>query len=232
MIKDKIKVIAFDADDTLWDNQHLFEEAERNFCEILSPYGTKEKISEELFRTESNNMAILGYDVQAFTISMMETALKVSNQELEGKDLWKIMQIGKGLLYNPATPLPGVEKTLQTITNQSNYKLALMTKGNTLDQNNKLMRSGLRRYFDQIIIVDDKTTDEYQSLCYKFGIKENELLMIGNSLKSDIIPAIKVGAFAIHIPYELTWLHEHIENFKHERLTTLRKIEDIIPLLA
>lgn len=227
---DKIDTIVFDADDTLWDNQHHFENAERKFCEILNPYGSADEISRELFNTEKDNMEILGYGVQAFTISMIETALRVSKENIGASDLKKIVEIGKSLLYNPATPLPGVEKVLRELASKHKYRLIVMTKGNTLDQNNKLTRSGLRKYFRQTIIVDDKTEKEYQSMCDSLAIRPDRFVMIGNSLKSDIIPAINIGGYGIHIPYEVTWLHEHTEDVEHERIIKVDNILKILPV--
>lgn len=253
---DKIRVIAFDADDTLWDCQSHFEEVENMLYNIIGPYCMDPK--HELFVTESNNMEDLGYGCKAFTISVMETALRVCGNDLSATQLSELLEAGKHLLQLPATPLPGVEETLQrlsvafaTATEQgqtmangkaaanstrytlnSTLKLVCFTKGELQDQENKLRRSGLGKYFDHVEITSDKTEKEFLALCRHLDIEPQELLMVGNSLKSDIAPALAIGAQAVHIPFHVTWQLEVHEDIEHERMVKIDNISQLLPLLG
>jgi len=219
----KWKVIAFDADDTLWDCQSYFEQVENRLYQLIAPYC--ENPAAELFKTESGNMADLGYGCKAFTISIIETALRVAGSHVDAGQLSELLAACKQLLQLPATPLPGVEETLERI---DGYRKVCFTKGELQDQENKLKRSGLLRYFDDVEITSDKGQKEFLALCDHQQIHPSELLMVGNSLKSDIAPALAIGAWAIHIPFHVTWQLEHFEEFDHERL---KKIEQFAELL-
>ncbi|UKK56360.1 HAD family hydrolase [Prevotella communis] len=239
MMTEKIKVIAFDADDTLWDCQGYFEEVENHLYRLIAPYCEDPK--KELFKTESGNMADLGYGCKAFTISILETAMRIAGNDLSVTQLDELLQDCKRLLHLPATPLPGVEETLKELRDRiqesslspltshlSPLKLVCFTKGELQDQENKLRRSGLLKYFDDVEITSDKTQREFLALCEHQGIHPSELLMIGNSLKSDCAPALAIGAWAIHIPFHVTWQLEHFEDIDHERLIKVDKISDIL----
>ena len=240
MMTEKIKVIAFDADDTLWDCQGYFEEVENHLYRLIAPYCENPK--KELFKTESGNMADLGYGCKAFTISILETAMRIAGNDLSVTQLDELLQDCKRLLHLPATPLPGVVETLETlrcrIEEESDLspltshlpplKMVCFTKGELQDQENKLKRSGLLKYFDDVEITSDKTQREFLALCEHQGIHPSELLMIGNSLKSDCAPALAIGAWAIHIPFHVTWQLEHFEDIDHERLIKVDKISDIL----
>lgn len=226
-----VKVVVFDADDTLWDNQSYYDKAERDYCAILSDYGDSVFVSAELQKTETSNMGILGYGVKAFTISMMETALRISGDSLRAVVQKKIIEIGKNVLALPATPLDGVTDTLDKFVGSGKYRLALMTKGDPLDQKNKLSRSGLAGYFEHISIVADKTEDEYHKLCGNLGIFPQDMVMVGNSFKSDISPVIKIGGYGIYIPFHTTWWHESTEEYEHDRLLKLNCFKELDCLL-
>ena len=229
---DKIRVIAFDADDTLWDCQSHFEEVENMLYNIIGPYCMDPK--HELFVTESNNMEDLGYGCKAFTISVMETALRVCGNDLSATQLSELLEAGKHLLQLPATPLPGVEETLQRLSvacRTSTLKLVCFTKGELQDQENKLRRSGLGKYFDHVEITSDKTEKEFLALCRHLDIEPQELLMVGNSLKSDIAPALAIGAQAVHIPFHVTGQLEVHEDIEHERMVKLESISQLPELL-
>ena len=236
---EKIKVIAFDADDTLWDCQGYFEEVENHLYRLIAPYCEDPK--KELFKTESGNMADLGYGCKAFTISILETAMRIAGNNLSTTQLEELLQDCKRLLHLPATPLPGVEETLKELRDRiqesslspltahlSPLKLVCFTKGELQDQENKLKRSGLLKYFDDVEITSDKTQREFLALCEHQGIHPSELLMIGNSLKSDCAPALAVGAWAIHIPFHVTWQLEHFDDIDHERLIKIEHFSDIL----
>lgn len=222
------KLIAFDADDTLWDCQGHFNAVENEYCNILSTYGSCEEISKRLFETETANMATLGYGSKAFTISLIENAIKVSKGKVSNINITRIINLGKSLLQLPATPLPNVEETLKTLRQRQKYKMVVFTKGDNLDQENKYHRSGLDKYFDDIVVVADKTRHEYMRLCRLFDTDINHLCMVGNSYKSDILPVLQLGGYAIHIPYRLTWGMEKIEETEHPNML---KIEQFIQLL-
>ena len=220
-----VKVIIFDADDTLWDNQSYFDRAEDVFTQELKEYGTAEELSEALFKTESANMPILGYGAKAVCISMMETALKVSDNEVPGENLSRILSSAKSLLSLPATPLPGVEDTLKALKRSGRYRLVVLTKGDMLDQENKLRRSGLSEYFDRTEVVSNKGKKEYLDLCQSENITPSEMVMVGNSFKSDIQPVIEIGGYGIYIPFRTMWRHEVTEEFEHPNITRLDSFE-------
>lgn len=230
-ILDPVSAIAFDADDTLWALQNYFEDAEDEYCDLLSDYGSKEEISASLFETESGNMEDLGYGVKAFTISLVENAVKVSHGEVPARLVGRIVELGKTLLRLDAHPLEGVKETLERLRQMCHYKLAVFTKGELQDQENKLWRSGLQRYFDIVSIVSNKTPEAYRRLCRELGVRPEELVMVGNSFKSDIVPALKIGAYAIHIPFHTTWAHEKTEEFGHERLRRITRFGEILDIL-
>ena len=228
MMSDKFRVIAFDADDTLWDCQSHFEEVENHLYSLIAPYCEDPK--HELFLTESGNMADLGYGCKAFTISVIETALHIAGNDLSATQLKELLAHSKQLLHLPATPLPGVVSTLKTLRSrlEGSSKMVVFTKGELQDQENKLKRSGLLKYFDDVEITSDKSQREFLALCEHQQIHPSELLMIGNSLKSDIAPALAIGAWAIHIPFHVTWQLEHFEDIDHERLIKIEHFSEIL----
>ena len=230
-MKEKFKVIAFDADDTLWDCQSHFEEVENHLYSLIAPYCEDPK--HELFLTESGNMADLGYGCKAFTISIIETALRIAGNDLSATQLKELLAHSKQLLHLPATPLPEVEQTLQTLHTrlEDDRKMVVFTKGELQDQENKLKRSGLLKYFDDVEITSDKSQREFLALCEHQQIHPSELLMIGNSLKSDIAPALAIGARAIHIPFHVTWQLEHFDDIDHERLIKISHFSEILNYL-
>ncbi len=226
-----IRAIAFDADDTLWDNEPFFLDVEKEMCKILSPFGTAEEISTQLFDTEMANMSDYGYGAMAFTLSLVENAVKVSHGKVPATDIARIIELGRTLLRLKATPLEGVEETLRQLKADGRYRLAVFTKGELLTQEHKLQRSGLLPYFDNILIVSDKTAQQYSDLCRTLNVAPSELMMVGNSLKSDVLPALNMGAWAVHIPYHVMWQHEVIDDFDHSRMFRIKKIIELLNLL-
>lgn len=226
-----IKVIAFDADDTLWVNETYFREAEHAFAKLLSKYETENKIDQELFKIEIQNLIPYGYGIKGFVLSMIECALELSNYTIHPKVIAQILSIGKEMLDKPIELLAGVEEVLKAL--QGKYKLIVATKGDLLDQERKLEKSGLLPYFHHIEVMSDKKTKDYLKLVKHLDIRPSELLMIGNSLKSDVLPLIAIGAAAIHIPFHTTWVHEEVT--KEEQSTgsylTKNKLKDILPYL-
>ncbi len=225
-----IRVIALDADDTLWINETYYREAEHKFIKLLSKYETKNKLDQELFRMEMKNLRLYGYGVKSFILSMIESALELSNYKIKATVIQQIIEIGKEMLEKPIELLEGVEQTLKTL--QPNYRLILATKGDLLDQERKLEKSGLIEYFHHIEILSDKKPENYQKLLSHLDIAPSEFLMVGNSLKSDVLPLLEVGAKAIHVPFHTTWAHEIVEhNGNSNDFKTVKKLIDILKYL-
>ncbi len=223
-----LKVIAFDADDTLWVNEPYFREAEEKFCSLLEDYLPHHNISQELFKTEMQNLALYGYGVKGFMLSMIETAMRVSNNTVPHGIIEKAIQYGKDLLGKPIELLDGMEEALHLL--KKKYRLVVATKGDLLDQERKLKKSGLEHYFHHIEIMSDKQETDYQKLIRHLDINPEEFLMIGNSLKSDIMPVLTIGGHAIHIPYHTTWAHEKVEHsIDHINFRQAETIKDILP---
>ncbi|MDE6002220.1 MAG: HAD family hydrolase [Prevotella sp.] len=228
----EIKVVAFDADDTLWDCQSWFDEVERKCGDLLRPWATQEEVTQGLFATERSNMALLGYGTKAFTISLVENAVRLTNGALPGDIVLKLIGLGKGLLRFPTTPLPEVKDTLQRLHTDGRYRLAVFTKGELLDQESKLERSGLGGYFEYMETVSNKGQDDYVALCDHLNVRPEELVMVGNSFRSDIAPALAVGCHAIHIPYHVVWELEKSEEFPHERLQKISHFGEVLDILS
>lgn len=203
-----IKVIGFDADDTLWVNETYFREAEEDVGRLLSHYETPNKIDQELFKMEMKNLSTYGYGVKGFVLSMVELAIDVSNGQVSNSIVSKILNIGKDMINKPIELLDGVEKVLITLS--KHYRLIIATKGDLLDQERKLEKSGLLQYFHHIEVLSEKQEANYEKLLLHLDINPAEFLMIGNSLKSDVLPVVNIGASAIHIPFHTTWQHENV----------------------
>ncbi|MFD0991597.1 HAD family hydrolase [Tenacibaculum geojense] len=226
-----IKVIAFDADDTLWVNETYFREAEHKFAKLLEGYETENKIDQELFKTEIDNLVYYGYGVKGFMLSMVQCALELSNYKINPKVIQEIITIGKEMLDKPIELLDGVEETLQKL--HGKYKLIVATKGDLLDQERKLERSGILQYFHHVEVMSEKKVKDYKRLVKHLDINPNELLMVGNSLKSDVLPLLEIGAEAIHIPFHTTWAHEKVSKEQKEAVEykTLASITEILNFL-
>ncbi len=221
-----IKVIAFDADDTLWVNEPYFQATEHQFCLLLSQYMEEKQLSKILLQTEIKNIPIYGYGIKGFVLSMLETALQVSDNQIDTTTLSKIIELGKEMLNQEIELLDGVVETLESLYGK--YKLVLATKGDLLDQERKLQRSGLEKYFHHIEIMSEKDEKGYQKLIQHIDIQADAFLMIGNSLKSDVLPVLNIGGYAIHVPYHTTWALERIEHeIKHQNFKHFDKILDV-----
>lgn len=222
-----INVIAFDADDTLWVNEPYFQEVESKFCALLEDYLSHHHISQELFKTEMQNLALYGFGAKSFMLSMIETAIRISDGKIPVKVIEKIIEYGKALLDQPIELLDGVNEVLSSL--QGKYLLVVATKGDLLDQERKLEKSKLGGFFHHIEIMSDKKESDYLKLLSHLNVDPESFLMIGNSLKSDVIPVLNIGGFGIHVPYHTTWAHEHMENeLVHERFLKLESIEEIL----
>ncbi len=225
-----IKVIGFDADDTLWVNETYFRDAEEQFASLLENYETKNKIDQELFRMEMNNLDLYGYGIKGFMLSMIESAMELSNNQVSQATLSQILTLGKNMISHPVELLEGVKEVLDVLARQ--YRLIVLTKGDLLDQERKLERSGLSEYFHHVEVLSDKKETNYQNLLDHLEIDVKEFLMIGNSLRSDILPILNIGAQAVHVPFHTTWKHEIVsevdENHQYLTLNGLKQVLDYL----
>ena len=227
----QIKVIAFDADDTLWVNEPYFQETEQKFCEMLEDFLPAHSVSRELLKVEISNLPRFGYGVKSFMLSMIETAIQITGGRIENKSIERIIQLGKELLDKPVVLLDGVEDVLKAL--EGNYRLVMATKGDLLDQERKLNNSGLAAFFHHTEIVSDKQETEYKKLIRHLDIRPEEFLMIGNSLKSDIIPVLNIGGHGYHVPFHTTWEHEKVEaSITHPNFRQLENIREVTEILG
>ena len=209
--KSDIKIIGFDADDTLWINEPYFQDTEKLFCDLLSGYMPPEQASQELLKTEMKNIDLYGYGAKSFILSMIETAIHISNNQVSPENITKIISFGKELLSKPIVLLDGVKQVLEHL-HQNGMKLVVASKGDLLDQERKLSKSNIGKYFHHVEIMSDKKESDYLKLLSHLEINPESFLMIGNSMKSDIIPVLNIGASAIYVPYHTTWQYEKAEN--------------------
>ena len=202
-------VIAFDADDTLWHNERIYTGVQAEFTRLLSSSQDAEVVKKALYQTEMRNIKSFGYGIKSFTLSMIETAVELTEGRISALDIQAIIDLGKGMLDAKVELL---EYTAETIAQLSTrYRLMVITKGDLQDQQTKLARSGLGRHFQFFEVVNDKTREIYESLLKKQSIEPGRFLMVGNSLRSDILPILELGGQAVYIPYQITWLHESAE---------------------
>lgn len=204
-----IRLIAFDADDTLWHSETLYLMTQDKFKELLSPYQAGEIIDQKLYETEMRNIRLFGYGVKGFTLSMIETAIELTEGRITGREIQTIIDLARTMLNAPIRLLDRVEETLEQLSHS--YELMLLTKGDLLDQESKIARSGLADYFDHIEVVSRKESETYRELLARYGIDPANFLMVGNSLRSDVLPVVAIGGQAVHIPYQITWTHETVE---------------------
>jgi putative hydrolase of the HAD superfamily len=210
-----ISLIAFDADDTLWHNEYLYTQAKDQFCELLAPFGSAEQVHQRLDIVEENNVLHYGYGIKSFTLSMVETAMVISDGCIAVESLQFILQMGKDMLATELPFLDYAENTLAELSQE--YPLMLITKGDTFEQQRKIERSGLAKYFRFIEIVANKTPATYQRLFKQHAIEPRQVLMVGNSLRSDILPVLEIGGQAVYIHYESTWSHEYVDETARAR---------------
>ncbi len=218
-----VSVIGFDADDTLWQNEQYYKLTEHHFRSLLSDYAEGEHVSERLLEAEKRNLAHYGFGIKGFTLSMIETALEITEGRAPTSVISEILGIGRDLLSHPVECLPHARDALEALSGK--YFLVLITKGDLFDQERKLAQSGLGDYFDAVEIVSDKTATTYRRVFGKHGEGPERSMMIGNSLKSDIVPAIAAGAWGVFVPHELTWVLEHVD--KPEEAPRFREIPDL-----
>ena len=229
---DRIRVVGFDADDTLWVNEPYYRETEEKFCGLMKQFGGPDEIQRLLFEVEMNNMELYGYGTKAFMLSLIETAVRVSDGKVCVTDIQRIIDMGKEQIAMKNALLPNVRDVLEALS--GHYRLIVATKGDLLDQERKLKNSGIAGYFHHIEIMTDKTEDHYRNLLNHLDIPAEEFLMVGNSLKSDVLPVICLGGHAIHVPFHVTWKHELLQD--HElsgyHYYSVKTIKDLMPLLG
>jgi putative hydrolase of the HAD superfamily len=203
-------VIAFDADDTLWHNEVLYTETQDKFKELLSDYLSADAVEEALYRTEKQNLHHYGYGIKSFALSMIETAIEVSDGQISGQAIQAVIGLAKDMLNAPVQLLDGVHGVITALS--KSYQLMVITKGDLLNQESKVSQSGLAHCFTHIEVVSEKTKDTYQALLTKHCISPRRFLMVGNSLRSDVLPVLAIGGQAAYIPYHTTWAHEIVVN--------------------
>jgi len=204
-----ITAIGFDADDTLWQNEQFFRTTESHFTGLLKEFAEHDVVSEKLLEAEKRNLDFYGYGIKGFMLSMIETAIEVTDGKVEARVIGEILDVGREMLRHPVETLPHVRETLEALS--GHYMLVLITKGDLFDQERKLAQSGLGDFFDAVEIVSEKNATTYRRVFSRVADGPERAMMIGNSLKSDIVPAIAAGAYGVFVPHELTWVLEHVE---------------------
>lgn len=224
------KTIAFDADDTLWHNEPYFDEAQAKFCELFQDYASKQEILQLILNYQVKNLPLYGFGIKAFTLSMIESALELTNHQIKGNSIEKIIAIGKDLLQKPVELLPNVTEVLEELKDK--YKLVVATKGDLKDQHRKLHDSGLGTYFHHIEVMSDKTDLDYTKMLHRLDCQPKNFIMVGNSLKSDVLPVLNIGGIGIHIPYHTTWEYEKIDfEIEHENFKAISDLKELFEIL-
>lgn len=225
-----LKVIAFDADDTLWVNEPFFHETEQKFCVLLEDYLPAHTVAQELYKTELKNLALYGYGVKGFMLSMIETLNRITEGTAQLKFVQQVIDLGHELLHQPVILLEGVETVLKALN--GHYRLVMATKGDLLDQERKLIKSGLAQHFHHIEIMSDKQEKDYHKLIRHLDIKAEQFLMVGNSIKSDVLPVLALGGYAVHVPYHTTWIHEKVDAvIENERFLAADNILELLKMV-
>ena len=227
-----IRVVGFDGDDTLWHSETRFTVTQDDFRELVHGHVPEVDVDSRLAEVERQNLSIYGYGVKSFTLSMLETAIELTNSRIPASDLEVVLSWGKRMLMEPTELLDGVEATLRQLG--GSYDLLLITKGDLFNQESKLAQSGLSEYFSGIEIVSEKDAETYRGVFKRRGIRPEDFVMVGNSLRSDVLPVVSLGARAVHIPYEVTWQHEHVadDHLPREGWSQLTEIKGLPALLA
>jgi putative hydrolase of the HAD superfamily len=220
--------VAFDGDDTLWHNESIFSMTQDRFRDLMEPYVGDDDLDERLFATEMRNLRLFGYGVKSFTLSMIETAIELSDGRVTADEIAAIIHSGRSMLEHPVELLDGAVDAIEQVSHD--HPVMLITKGDLFDQESKLARSGLGDRFDAVEIVTEKDERAYQRILERRGVAAGEFVMIGNSARSDIQPTLALGAFAIHVPYPLTWAHEQIDESELKSHERYRRIDSLAHL--
>lgn len=225
-----IRTIGFDADDTLWHNESVFRLTQEQIFDMLADHAEPDTIGEKLLAAERRNLGLYGFGVKGFTLSMIETAIEVTSGKVPASTIKEILEAGRAMLSHPVETLPGVQETLEAVA--PHYSLILITKGDLFDQERKLAQSGLGDWFDGVEIVSNKTPDVYERIFGDTPGGPGSAMMVGNSLKSDVIPAIEAGSWGVHVPHDTTWALEHAEPPEDaDRFRQITSIERLPALL-
>lgn len=226
-----VTTIGFDADDTLWHNEGFFRLTEQRFKSLLADHADPHHLSTRLLEAERRNLRHYGYGIKGFTLSMVETAIEVTDGRVPASIIKQIMEAGREMLSHPVETLPHVRETLELLA--PSYRLVMITKGDLFDQERKLAASGLGELFNAVEIVSDKTTATYERLFRRHGEGAARSVMVGNSLKSDVLPAIRAGAYGVHVPHGITWVLEHDDPPQGEpRFAALEHLGHLPPWLG
>ncbi len=225
-----LTTIGFDADDTLWQSEQYFGVAQEEFVTLLADYADRETLLAHLLETGKSNVRSHGFGMKTFTLSMIETAIEISGGKVPAQTIGRIVAIGKEILSHPVELLPGAGETLEKLA--GSHRLVLITKGDLFHQENKVEQSGLKGMFEAVEIVSEKSADTYARAFSRHGDGPASSMMIGNSLKSDVIPALQIGSWGVYVPHHLTWAYEHAEAPLHEpRFREIEKLEEIAALI-
>jgi putative hydrolase of the HAD superfamily len=225
-----IDTVAFDADDTLWHNEHLFQDTQKKLEAIVQRYRPGEDIHDALFAVEMRNLQLFGYGIKGFTLSMVEAAIQLTAGGITAAEIHEIVQLGKTMMEAPVDLLDGVEETLAAV--KGRFRVLLITKGDIVDQTSKLERSGLADHFEQVEIVARKDAAVYRTIFARHGIEPARCVMVGNSMPSDVLPMLELRGHGVHVPYELLWAHEaHDEDPVCERFHRIARLSDLPALL-
>jgi putative hydrolase of the HAD superfamily len=211
----KPEIIAFDADDTLWNSEVYYRDSQAALNEILSPWAPAETVEAVTYEIETHNIPLYGYGIKSFTLSMLESAVKLSNGQIDGHHVTEILTLGRSMLEAEIELRPHVVETLEKLV--ENFRLMVITKGDLLDQTDKVERSGLAAFFSMVEVVNEKTTDSYSEILDRYRLSPRSFLMVGNSLQSDVVPVLELGGTAVHVPADTTWAYEKVENFDSSR---------------
>lgn len=226
-----LSTIGFDADDTLWQNEQFFRLTEARFAELLAGHVEADHLQERLLEAERRNLGHYGFGIKGFTLSMIETAVEVTEGNVPAAVIGEILAAGREMLRHPVETLPHVRETLEELS--GSFRLVMITKGDLFDQERKLAQSGLGDLFDAVEIVSDKNAATYERVFSRHGDGAERAMMVGNSLKSDIAPAIEAGSWGVYVPHELTWVLERIEApDKHPRYRQIEHLGELRALIA
>ena len=230
-----IEIVALDADDTLWHNEHIFVDTKTQFQELLSAYHSAEWIEERLYETEVRNLEHFGYGIKSFALSMIETAVELTEGRVRGSDVQRIVDFAKSMVNQPVQLLDHVEETVKTLA--ATFPLVLVTKGDLFDQESKIAQSGLGDLFRSVEVVTNKDRSTYEAITNKLDVAPDRFVMVGDSLKSDILPVLDMGGYAIHVPYGTTWRHEEVpedvlEGYEFQAAASIRDVPRLIGELA
>jgi putative hydrolase of the HAD superfamily len=226
------RVIGFDGDDTLWHNETIFSVTQERFRELLLRHAPEADVDARLLATERRNLAAFGYGIKGFMLSMVETAIDVTEGRIPARDISTILDFGRAMLLHPVELLDGARPTLEALAER--YELMLVTKGDLFDQESKIARSGLAPLFSRVEILSEKDETSYRRLLARHGVAPTEFVMVGNSMRSDVLPPVALGARAVHIPYHVTWALEHADAPAHaaDRVWTLAAIGELPALIS